>query len=161
MAGHQEIQEGLSSPSPSYGDGEFVRSGECGVGGGQDSTRHAIGSPLGSSSPFFSASHIVRRVCASSGCRRVLGSAHNDPHTVCIVCCDGFCDVNNRCRKCAEWSPRRVLNSRKYQQTLQKRRDYKARKKASNPSGQSQELFAKCSDSPVTHGFRIRQGFGT
>ncbi|MPC57285.1 hypothetical protein E2C01_051263 [Portunus trituberculatus] len=127
MAGHQEVQEGLSSPSLSYGDGEFVCSGDCSVGGGQDSTCHATGSPLGSSSPFSSASHVVRRVCALSGCRRVLGSAHNDPHFVCIVCRDGFCDVNNRCRECAEWSPRWVLSSR-----------------------QSQELFAKCSDSRGT-----------
>ncbi|MPC40761.1 hypothetical protein E2C01_034328 [Portunus trituberculatus] len=108
MAGHQEVQEGLSSPSPSYGDGEFVRSGDCSVGSGQDSTRHATGSPLGSSSPFSSASHVVRRVCASSGCRRVLGNAHNDPYSVCIGCRDGLCDVNNRCRECAEWSPRRT-----------------------------------------------------
>lgn len=40
-----------------------------------------------------------------------------------------------------------MLSSRKYQQTLQKRRDYKARRKASTPSGQSQGQFSKCSGS--------------
>ena len=78
----------------------------------------------------------------------MLGSIHNDPHSVCIVCRDGFCDVNNRCRECAEWSPQLVLSSRKYQQTLQKRRDYKARRKASTPSGDSQGQLPKCSGSP-------------
>ncbi|MPC39564.1 hypothetical protein E2C01_033105 [Portunus trituberculatus] len=144
MAGHQEVQEGLSSPSPSYGDGEFVHSGDCSVSGGQDSTRHATGSPLGFSSPFSLASHVVKRVCASSDCRRVLGSAHDDPHSVCIVCSDGFCDVNNRCRECAEWSPRQVLSSRKCQQTLQKR----------TGSGQEQACMSSTTPPPTDPGIQ-------
>lgn len=103
-----------------------------------DSQEHNTVSSYGSylpSSHHSSSSHFTRRVCASSGCREVLGSAHNDPHTVCIVCRDGFCDVNNRCHECAEWSSKLVLSALKYQQRLQKRRECKAKRKSSLSSG--------------------------
>ena len=65
----------------------------------------------------------------TSGCSRAIGSASSDPHTVCIVCRKGVCTVDNRCPECAEWEPRLVTSAFKYQHALQRKRDYKAKRK--------------------------------
>ncbi|KAK3864569.1 hypothetical protein Pcinc_029752 [Petrolisthes cinctipes] len=105
-------QESLLSPSDVFNSGGEVSHGNVLVDNQEKSRLHA-GSPPGSSplSSHSSSSHFSRRVCASSGCRRVLWSAHNDPHTVCIDCRDGIYDVNNRCNECSDWSSKLVLGA--------------------------------------------------
>ena len=62
----------------------------------------------------------------SSGCRMELGRVHDDPHTVCITCRGGLCDVDNRCAECASWSPTHVLQARKYQLALRQGMGFQA-----------------------------------
>ena len=89
-------------------------------------------SPCLSSSPSaLPPSSRPRRICSTPGCRRAMGSASNDPHTVCIVCRKGFCTVDKRCPECAEWSSAIVAGAYKHQVALQRKRDYIAKRKVS------------------------------
>lgn len=103
-------------------------------------------SPL---SHHFPSYHASKRICAS-GCRRVLGNAHNDPYTMYCFCVR-FCDVYNRC---LEWSPELVCCAHKYQQTLHKSHEYKAKRKVIPSFCQFQRKVRSGNNSaslPVSH----------
>ena len=96
-------------------DDGFLRSTTCVdellVGGHVSAGRHDVAaapSPCPSSessAALLPSSRAARRVCTTSGCRRAVGSASNDPHTVCIVCRKGVCTVDNRCRNVQSGNP--------------------------------------------------------
>lgn len=81
------------------------------------------------SSHHSSSATFARRVCVSSGCKRVLWSVHNDPCTICVACCGSLCDVDSRCAECASWNPTHLFQACKYQLTLQQDREYKAKER--------------------------------
>ena len=100
MAELSPQQESLLSPPPVFNGSSNALLSSV-TNDGQELLLYC-GHMCGGSSPpvpSLALSHhslFTRRVCASSGCRRVLWSAHNNSYTVCTVCCDGFCDINNR-----------------------------------------------------------------
>ena len=146
MAESADLQEGLQ-PSSAVACGAVLSSllqEPVSAAVGSAGRRHVVSpaSSPGAVSPHSSSSGSgatpsSRRVCASSGCRRVLGGINIDPHTVCILCRGGVCQVNSRCRECSPWSSKLVLRAFKYQRTLQKRCEYKAKKKTLRSSCQS------------------------
>lgn len=110
-------QEGdFQSLSASLGDVLAAESAEVGAG-----QCNMAPSPCLSSSSSAATSHATRRICLAPGCRRAIGSASNDLHTVYIVCRNGICTVNNRCSECAHWNTDLVTSASKYQHALQRK----------------------------------------
>ena len=64
-----------------------------------------------------------KRTCAVSGCNKVLAKATQDPHTVCITCCD-YCAQNSRCQECESWDSAMVEGGREYQLEFSRRACY-------------------------------------
>ena len=116
--------------SPLYGD--TFTTMQCVV---EDGNTGECASPaLSSSSSSVTPTSRPKRFCANQTCRRIIGSASNDPHTVCIVCRPGICTVNTRCSECDLWTSEIVLHAFKYQSALQKKRESRARRKAKQSS---------------------------
>ena len=103
-----------------------------------------------STSALPPASRAARRSCTTSGCRRAMGSASSDPHTVCIF------TVDKRCPECAEWRPAMMAGAYKYQLALQRKRNYIAKRKVTQSTVSPPRCSPGASQGSVGHSVIIQ-----